>query len=370
MRTIKIIVVTLFVVFCMLFFTSCSSDEIDIVYNLDEQILYITLPETYVEPDYLKINEQNLLVQTAKKKSNVEIEVRICDFNPENSEDNIKQVKNTLKSLIPLASAYIDAIDVNISRDFFGSSLAGTFYVHFDVNNKSEEDIKIRYIRTKPFMINSEVSELKDDVYVIEKTLTAKTDNIKYEMEYSFLETSNMNITLNIENPSPMITYTMTHRVSNTQSLKAEMEMLGLTVEFIDAGNIVLYERYDTMDDFNAMFSARLYAIFGIVATTKYEHKSFFTSDASIEVQFYHIPENLSLSLEIESQDNTLFTCSFGNKEQSTTGTKFKIDAKNDLIVKATYSNVRWFENITSVLAILSVAMVIFGMIYLGKRKI
>lgn len=356
---------------CLLCLTSCDSSDMSLTYNMDNNTLLIDIPHSWVSDDYISVAAGAEMISTLPADENLaHIVIDFTTYEADNAEQWMNKVKDTLKKMIPLTNGVIDSFTIQIERNYFGSSLSGTQYYTISIQSDSTVKFDIAFVSTSPFMLNTQNATKKDALYILNAELQSTPEVNTYELEQRLLTFSSMNMYIDVSTPEPSVRYSMSHNLDDTNSLRLELESMGMTVEYCDYQQVTFYEKFDTSNDFQYVFPIRTFAIFGIVSTVEYSHGAFFTSDGVFNIEFFDIPENLIVNVTIASQESTSFVLKYGDKTLTTKDTYISFDAASGTSVHAEYSNVRWFQSITSMLVVIAIMFAVAGMIYIARRKI
>lgn len=367
----KKIILILTSIFIMLFLlTSCDANQIEVVYDLDEHIIDVSVPVSALAPNYKKIVEQTSYTIVEVKDDIGTIKINAQNISLTEMEQQIRTIKDEMKLLLPGYTQEIEQLSIGLARDYFGTSIAGTTYYHYTLTTEQPNQLDIVFKSKNSFAVDAQTATKNSDgVYVLNFSTSTSSTPSAHELEYANINVRDVTITFKIDSATPQMSYKAYHQHTDINALRAEIESLGMKVEFIDSQQVVFYEKYDTVDDFNALISARLYAMFGMVTTVEYKHSSFFTADGKFDLKVYSKNPDTNIYITVESADNTQFKINIDDKTQEIVQKTFNIDAETGLNIQASYSNVRWFQSLTSMLAIFAIVAALALMIYLAKRK-
>lgn len=106
----------------------------------------------------------------------------------------------------------------------------------------------------------------------------------------------------------------------------------------------------------------------GIVTTVEIKYGSFFSDHCAVTITLIPPEHDANVSLKIQSQEKTEFIITTSGQERINSNT-CSVDIAEKTTIKAEYDNVKMFESITSMLAIIAIILVVFVMIYIAKRK-
>ena len=348
--------------------SSCASNDIEIVYDLDTQNIYLTVPTTMLDSENKAISAKNQIVKVFINKDKAKISIPVQTFDTEDPT-NIGLAKDELKKLLPTHADVVDNINFSVTRNYFGSSIAGTAYYTYNTSSTNDLAIPIRIISKTSFIFNGSVAEYNNNGgFSLNTTLNWNSTSQTYELEQKLFGVNNVHISLNVSAPSPSIKYIARHEYPDPQALKYELQAIGMNIEYIDGSQVIFYESYDTVNDFNGLASARLYALFGIVTEIHYEHAAFFTSSGNFNMTVYSSEPNVNVTLEVVGAPNTEFICVLGDKQQTSISSSIELTLEPGLNITAQYEIVRWFQTVTSFLVILAIGVCILLMLYVAKR--
>ena len=355
----------------LLTFTSCSNQDVEILYHVDNYVFEVvankeTLPETYA----IEI-EKHEFMSFYESDNQVHILTDITYYNPDNPSEFLSEAQAAFKKLFPSYANVIEGFEIQITKDYFGTNLAGTEYYHFKIISDENICVPVRIINNTPFMFGGETSAWneKESRYSLLTTINANQETTVYELEYKVLNVTSGTIEIDVSTSSPGIKYTFYHNHPDKTSLTYELQAIGMNVEYVDSQQVVFYESYDTTNDFNNVFPVRTFSMLGIVSTIEYKHGSFFTADGEFIFTIYEVPANLNVDVQIVAQDNTNFSLIHNGQEEVSTSNSFRFSLENDSVIKAEYSNVRWFESITSMIVIVAIIFTGAAMIFLARRR-
>ena len=370
-KTLTFLVGLIMLILVMLLLTSCSTNDIELIYHADNYIFEIIVPVENLIDDYqAEIEKTSFLKNSYEENGKEHLLINMTGYNIEDPSSFISDVRTSLSTLLPQYTNVINSINYEIRKDFYGTSLSGTEYYHFSIVSTESYNVPIKIVCNKKFMFQNKPGTWneKDNRYDLNTTITTSVEPIVYELEYITSTVKSGTIELDISTPSPSVKYRFYHESKDLQSLEYELKALGMTIEFCDSSQVIFYESYETVDDFNYVFPMRLFSMFGIVLTTEYKHSSFFTSEGEFNINVYECPSHLNVECVINSQDNTQFAITCNNKTESSSGSSTSFILDNNIQVEAQYTNARWFATITSMLVIVAIIMAMMCMIWMAKR--
>ena len=360
-------IVMLFTLVCSL--SACSPNDTKIEYHIDNNTLDISVPEGTLPENYQEeINRRDFLLENTYD-GRTHILVDVTYYNPESPQDFINPFKESLENLFPSIKEEIRALSIELTSDYFGTTMSGTKYFHIKLASSKDFSFPITFVSNNTFMLDGKTATLNDGRYILDKTFNVEAVTSEHELEYKTISFKQGTITIDISGPSPQITYQFPHSVDDPNMLQFELQALGMKVENCDANQVTFYEKFDTTNDFNNVFPIRTYAFLGIISTVEYKHGSFFTSDGKFNMEFHEVPNEINISMVIDSQDATQFELVQNGQRQELTHSTIEFELTDDTVVNAKYSNVRWFESITSMIVIVAIILAVMGMIFLAKRR-
>jgi hypothetical protein len=319
--------------------------------------------------NYEEILFDNNTIRVEKSDSQSHILISLGSYDPEKSYEFVSDVKNKLKTIMPSYKDIIESITFNFKPDYFGSSLFGTHYYHVEISSSKNIPVNIVFLSDNSFLMNSQSSNKNEyNKHTIVDNAVIGSEIHTIDVEKKELNIDSLYMEINVSSPAPNVTYQLSHKEQNLSALKGELEGLGMSVEHIDSLTVKFYESFETINDFQYVFPIRTYSIFGIVSNVSCKHSSFFTADGDFEIEFFEVPSNLKINLTVVGQSNTTFTLYHGEKTQSTVGSSFDAIPVSGTKIHAVYSNVRWFQTITSMLVIIAIVFAIVVMIYIACR--
>ena len=360
-------IVMLLTLVCSL--SACSTNDVKIEYHIDNFTLDISVPEGTLPENYQEeINKNDFLLENTYD-GRTHILVDMTYYDPDVPQDFINPLKESLEKFFPSMKEEIRALSIELTKDYFGTTMSGTEYFHIKLASSKNLSIPITFVSKKTFMLDGVTATLNNGQYVVDKTFNVEPVMSEHELEYKIISFESGSITINISGPSPQITYHFPHNVDNKDALQFELQALGMNVENCDSNQVTFYEKFDTTNDFNNVFPIRTYAFLGIISTVEYKHGSFFTSDGNFTMNVHEIPDGVNISMVIEGQDGTSFELIQNGQRQELTHNNIEFELTDDTVITAKYSNVRWFESITSMLVIIAIILAVMGMIFLAKRR-
>lgn len=355
----------------LLTFTSCSSQDVEFLYHIDNYVFEVVANKESLPEIYVSEIEKHEFLSFYEQDGRVHILTDITYYHPDNPSEFLAEAQSAFKKLFPSYANVIEGIELEITKDYFGTSLAGTEYYHFKIMSDENISIPVRFINNSSFMLGSEKASWNEQEsrYSLLTTVTANEDTTIYELEYKVLNVTSGALEIDVSTPSPGIKYTFYHSHADTTALTYELQAIGMNVEYVDSQQVVFYESYDTTNDFNNVFPVRTYSMFGIVSMVDYKHGSFFTSDGKFTLTIYEVPTNLNVDVQIVSQDNTNFSFTHNEQKEVDTNNTFRFHLIDNTVITAEYSNVRWFESVTSMLVIIAIILAGGAMIFLARRR-
>ena len=369
-KTITCLVGLTMLILAMLLLTSCSTNNIELIYHADNHMFEIVVPNDVIAENYQEEIDFNSALTSYEEEGNVHVLINMTHYNPKEPANFTNSIKESLVKMFPQFKDVINSINYEIKRDFYGTSLTGTEYYHFTLRSTQPYNIPIKIVCNNQFMFDGQegVWNEKDARYDLNVNVSTNTEPTTYELEYIVSTISNGTIEIDVSTPSPSIKYRFYHSTKDLSSLEYELASVGMTVEFCDSAQVIFYESYDTNNDFNNIFPIRTFSMFGIVLTTEYKHGSFFTSDGEFTMTIFEVPSHLNVELTVIGQDNTKFEITQNGKTESIVGNNTSFILDENIQVDAEYSNIRWFSTVTSMLVVIAILAAILCMIWLAKR--
>ena len=369
-KTLTFLVGLIMLILVMLLLTSCSANDIELIYHSDNHVFEIVVQNNAIAEDYQDEINLNSALTSYEEDNKVHVLIDMTQYNPKEPADFTNRVKGSLTKLFPQFKDAINSINYEITRDFYGTSLTGTEYYHFTLTSNQPYSIPVKIVCNNQFMFDGQegVWNEKDSRYDLKVNISTNTEPTTYELEYIVSTISNGTIEIDVSTPSPSIKYRFYHSTKDLSSLEYELASVGMTVEFCDSAQVIFYESYDTNNDFNNIFPIRTFSMFGIVLTTEYKHGSFFTSDGEFTMTIFEVPSHLNVEVTVVGQDNTKFAITQNGKTESIVGNNTSFILDENIQVDAEYSNIRWFSTITSMLVVIAIFAAILCMIWLAKR--
>lgn len=369
-KTITFIVGFTMLILAMLLLTSCSTNNIELMYHADNHMFEIVVPNDVIAENYQEEIDFNSAITSYEEDGKVHVLINMTHYNPKEPAIFTNSTKESLEKIFPQFKDVINSINYEIKRDFYGTSLTGTEYYHFTLTSTQPYNIPMKIVCNNQFMFDGQSGTWNetDSRYDLNINIETSMEPTTYELEYIVSTISNGTIEIDVSTPSPSIKYRFYHSIKDLSSLEYELKSIGMTVEFCDHSQVIFYESYDTNNDFNNVFPIRTFSMFGMVLTTKYNHGSFFTADGEFNMTIFDIPSHLNVEITVIGQDNTKFAITQNGKTESHTGnsTSFRLD--DNIQVDAEYSNVRWFSTVTSMLVVIAILVAIMCMIWIAKR--
>jgi hypothetical protein len=351
----------------MLFLTSCSTDNVNVTYNIDTGTINIVVPRDIIDGNYVP---QIKAINIKQNDDYATISIELSKSEEEDVAVFISSVKNELSKVVPSFANIKDKFNIEVTRDYFGSSISGTTYYKITVKNETGIDIPVKFISEKPFLINGSSSEKNEDLFEKTITFSNSSDIAIHELQYVNSHIEAIKITIDISDDTPSIEYDVSHTLENINAdlIASELKTYGMHVTYCKDSSATFSESYDTNNDFQHAFPMQLYSVFGIVNTVKYNYGEFFTSEGSFELKLIKVPID-NVTIVIVGQDNTTFELIDGDTTYTETGDKYTFVPKDGMVVKASYNNARWFAAFTSLFTILAIVFVMFGMFYIVKKR-
>ena len=260
----------------------------------------------------------------------------------------------------------VPCLTISITNDYYGADLSGTEYCNININSTSGFNMPIRFVSENSFMMNGQVASKTEDRYVLNSRLTHETTTYaveKFECDYI-----SMQMTIDISDPSPIVTYHLYYTNRPRKDVENHFAALGMNVDYCDDKEVLLSEEFETINDFQYVFPIRVYSIFGIVTTVNMKQNEFFFSKANFELTMCNDEGRPPVVIEVTSQENTKFTLTQNNKTEESTGKDCNIKLDGMTTITASYSNIRWFATMTSILAIAAIALAALCMFYFAKK--
>ena len=351
----------------MLLLTSCTTDEINATYNIDTGTISIMVPNSIIDHSYTP-NEKAIHLKSDDVYSTILIE--LSESTEEDVAVFISSIKNELAKMIPSFADVKDNFKIEIIRDYFGSSISGTTYYKINVENETGIDIPIKFISQQSFLLDGSYAQKNGDVFEGTAILKNGVDVSSHEIQYvrSYIEA--IKITIDVSDDTPSVEYEVSHTLENISAdvIAAELKTYGMHVTYCKGNSATFSESYDTNNDFQYAFPMQLYSVFGIVNTVEYKYGAFFTADGKFEFKLVNVPIE-KIKMVIVGQENTTFELIDGDNRYTEVATTYTFTPKNGMIVRASYSNARWFATFTSLFTIVAIIFVMFGMYYIVKKR-
>lgn len=363
----SIFVIFILLALSMLFLTSCSTDEMDISFNIDTGDIDIVVPNNLVDTSYVPTIDA---IKVNNKDDYTNIKISLSESEEEDVSVFISSVKNEFAKIVPSFADIKDKFNIDIIRNYFGSSISGTTYYTINVKNETGIDIPVKFISEKTFLLNGSSAVKNNDLFEYSLTFENGSDIVTHELQYMRFYIEAIKITVDISDDTPSVEYEITHTLKNIDAnlIATELRTYGMHVTYCKDNVAMFSETYKTNNDFQYVFPMQLYSVFGIVNTIEYKYGAFFTANGEFEFNLVNVPiENIKMV--IVGQENTQFDLMDGDTHYTEKSNSYTFTPKSGMIIKASYSNARLFATFTSLFTIIAIIFVMFCMFYIVKKR-
>lgn len=364
---IKITVLTA-IMAALLCLSSCSAEEIHFSLDMDAQQLTISVSSAKLSEDAQEklsvYDDISLIVGSPQTKIVIDL------ANQDGTSSTQNTIMNAVAQVLPEYNDYLNGLSLLVEKDFFGTSLFGSEYFSATINAPKDIIIPLDIIFSKDFMFDGKQAKLDNitDKFVLSTNLNVQTGENRFEMQYHSSDYKSIAIEIDITDDSPIVLYHVVYDQRDADQIKNQLTSIGMTVEFCDSSRATFSEQFETCNDFQYMFPIRTFTLFDAITTVDYQFSSYFSDKCSVSFIFKDMnSENITLT--IKSQENTAFMLIQDGEQTNSEGTELDINLYGDVEIRAEYSNARWFFSTTSILAIVVIVLVLFGLIYLVKKK-
>ena len=365
-RAIYILATVFLLIFTLGCMTSCTSNDIKIEFHVDTNQLHINLPNDMVVPDAVNSDMIKIIMDDTST-----VIVDLTKYGGESTDSLVADVKDMLGKVIPSFKNISDDINISLTRDYYGSSISGTTYYNFNIQNNSDIDLNVNLVSQDLFILNGTKAVWNEQEFAIPLKFE-RSDEVKvFELQYVKSHVEELRINIDISGDSPSVEYNVVHNVQEISAdvITKELQSYGMHVSHC-VGNVATFsETYDTNKDFQHVFPIQLYSVFGIVNTIDFKYGSFFTADGDFEMNFVRVPID-NVTINIIGQENTSFEFIDNGNSKESVSTTYQFVAKDGVTIKAKYSNVRWFASLTSLFVITAIALVVLAMIFIAKKRL
>lgn len=368
MKRIAHIILVILTLCSMIVLSSCSAEDTTIQYDIDNHFIFVKTNESNLNPVYESLQLPNMLT-VSTSNGIADIKIDLTKYTGEEGDTFVEDLKTGLSKLIPSLAAQINSLKLEIAKEFYGTSMAGTEYYSYTISLTNDVKFPVEFISSTPFMLNGQSSTKVDNGKHILKTdvqiLAAPT---KFDLQSSLVNFDNAKITIDVSTSAPHVEYSVSHNSKDTDGLKRELVAMGFSVDFCDNQQIVFSDKYNNIDDFLYVFPMRNFSTFGIITTAEGKYGSFFSDSLRLKLTMIPPEHDSPVAVVINSQQNTEFEITTSSKTTKNTNT-INFELSEHTIVNAEYNNFKMFDSITSLLAVLAIIAIVLLMIYIAIKK-
>ena len=368
MKKITHLLLVIIMLFFMVMLSSCSAEDTKIQYDIDNHTIFITTNISNINQAYDASTLPDMLtLSTSDGKAYIKIDM--TKYTGEEGDTFTDDLKAGLSFIFPDIAFQIDALRLNITKEFFGTSMAGTEYYTYTVSLNNDVKIPVEFVSTTPFMLNGQSSErLEDGKHVLKTDINILSAPTKFDLQSSLVNFDNVKMIIDLSTSAPHIEYTVFHNSKDTDGLKRELIAMGFSVDFCDNQQVVFSDKYNNFDDFLYVFPMRNFSMLGIVTTVDCKYGSFFSDALRLNLTMSPPEYDVPVSIVINSQSDTDFEITTSSKKTENTNS-ISFELNEYTMVNAEYNNFKMFDSITSLLAVLAIIAIVLLMIYVAIKK-
>ena len=343
--------------------TSCDNHSISATFDMDTKELSFNVPNNIVVP------QENLSEYTRIEQGEQTSTIYVSLTWLNESLSQLPTIKNDLKALIPCYADFVDALSVSVNKEYFGTELFGTEYYTVNLDGVSDFSVPLTIVSNSAVMINGESSEIVNGKHYVSTVVSASSGSAQIELQQYVKNFSACTVEIDLTDTSPFVTYRVTPAAEIVGNLEYQMSAIGMTLESVQSNSVVFSEAFETHDDFQYTFSIRLFSMFQIVNTADVQISSFFSDSCKASFTFIN-DTGADFSVKIIGQEGSTYIVDNNGEKTESSGISAEIAINGNVTIDVGYSNVRWFATITSILMFIAVALVLFAMVIVARRKV